>query len=375
MKFIPVCEPLLAGHELKYVSKCVQDNWISSSGDYLKKFESDFAKAVQAKHATAVTNGTAALHLACAALGIKKGDEVIIPDFTMIASAFAVCYTGATPVFVDSYPGTWNMDPKLIEEKITPKTRAIMVVHIFGQPVDMDPIVEIARKHDLKIIEDAAQAHGAEYKGRRCGSLADVACFSLFANKVITTGEGGIVVTDDDGIFDKLRYFKNLAFPLDGNRTYIHEDIGFNYRMPNTLAAIGLAQVEKMDDYAAMRIMHGKRYEQQLALIPEIQLQEIAPWAKSVYWMFGIVLDASLGITRNDFMAELAKKQIDSRRFFYPMHRQPALLKFGCHPNGDYPVSDHLAAQGLYLPSGSGLSDHEIDYVCQSIGEVVKKYR
>jgi perosamine synthetase len=374
MHFIPVCEPLLAGNELEYVTKCIKDNWISSAGEFLNRFESEFAKIAGAKHASAVSNGTTALHLACVALGLGVGDEVIIPDFTMIASAFSVCYTGAKPVFVDSDPDTWNMAPSAIEAKITKRTKAIMVVHIFGQPVDMDPILEIARKYDLKVIEDAAEAHGATYRGKPVGALGDIGCFSLFANKIITTGEGGVVVTNLDSLIEKIRYFKNLAFPVVGERNYIHQDIAFNYRMPNTLAAIGLAQAEKINDYIEMRVAHARQYEAELRGIRGIQLQKSLPHVASVNWMFSIALDKSIKISREDFMAELKKMQIDSRRLFFPMHKQPALLKFGCDGSGDYPVSNFLGERGLYLPSGSGLKKEEISFVCKAVGEIAARY-
>lgn len=261
---IPVCTPLLSGNEKKYLLDAIETNWISSSGKYISKFEEAFAKYCKVKHGIAVTNGTNALHLALTALGIGKGDEVIIPNFTMIASAFAVCYTDAMPVFVDANKDTWNIDPKKIEEKITDKTKAIMVVHIYGLPCDMDHIKEIASKHNLKVIEDAAESHGAEYKGEKCGALGDIACFSFFGNKIITTGEGGMVVTNEDKLAEKCLYYKNLCFPLGGPRNYLHNDLGFNYRMSNLHAAIGLAQTEKANDYVEMRIKNNELYRKYL---------------------------------------------------------------------------------------------------------------
>jgi len=257
---IPVCEPFLNGNELKYVTDAVSSGWISSAGKYVSEFEKQFAAYCDCKYGVAVCNGTVSLHLALAALGIGKGDEVIIPTFTMIASAFAVCYTGATPVFVDADKDTWNIDVTKIEEKITSKTKAIMPVHIFGQMCEMDKIEAIAKKHNLFIVEDAAEAHGATYNGKKAGSYSDLGSFSFFANKNITTGEGGMLVTNNDELYNRARYFKNVCFPLDGNRNYMHQDVGFNYRMSNVIAAIGLAQTEKADEYKALRIKNNQLY-------------------------------------------------------------------------------------------------------------------
>lgn len=372
MEFIRVCEPVLGGNELEYVSECVRDNWISSAGKFVTEFENQFAEYSDCKFGVTVTNGTAALHLAAVALGLGPGDEVIMPNFTMIASAFALCYTGAKPVFVDVDRQTWNINTKLIEEKITDKTKAIMAVDIFGQPADYDEIQIIAKSHGLKIIEDAAQAHGAEYNGKRCGSLGDVGCFSLFANKLITTGEGGVITTSDHGLYDKLRYHKNLCFPLDGPRNYIHEDIGFNYRMPNTLAAIGLAQLEKIDEYIANRRRNGEKYARMLGEIKGVQVQKIKPDNKSVYWMNSIVLEDSIRLSRDEFMDQLKENNIDSRMLFAGMNRQPALIKYGCDPNGDFHVSDRLYERGLYLPSGSNLTDQQVEYVVEKVAAIVK---
>jgi perosamine synthetase len=260
MSFIPVCEPFLNGNELKYVSDALSTGWISSAGKYVTGFEEKFAEYCDCKYGVAVCNGTVALHLALVALGIGKGDEVIIPSFTMIASAFAVCYTGAVPVFVDADKDTWTIDVSKIESKITSRTKAIMPVHIFGLPCDMGAINDLARKYKLFVIEDAAEAHGALFDGKKTGSLSEIAAFSFFANKNITTGEGGIVVTNNEELFNKSRYFKNLCFPLEGNRNYTHDHVGFNYRMSNVIAAIGLAQTEKADEYKQMRIRNNRFY-------------------------------------------------------------------------------------------------------------------
>ena len=363
---IPVCEPALLGNEKKYVLDAIETGWISSAGKYIPAFENAFAKYCGVKHGIAVTNGTIALHLALVALGIGKGDEVIIPDFTMIASAFAVCYTGAVPVFVDAEPETWNIDTTKIEEKITKRTKAIMPVHIYGHPCDMEPIWDLAKKYNLKIIEDAAEVHGAEitykYKNdcitKKTGSLGDIAIFSFYANKIITTGEGGMVVTDNDELAEKCRYYKNLCFPLKGGRSYIHNDIGFNYRMSNIHAAIGLAQTELADKYVEMRRHNNSLYKKYLKDVPGITLQPEKEWAKNVYWMNGIVINPEeYGMTRDELMIKLCENGIDSRLFFTGMHRQPSLQQYGCECSGEYLVSDWLAENGFYLPSSSGLKE------------------
>ncbi|MHA1381690.1 MAG: DegT/DnrJ/EryC1/StrS family aminotransferase [Candidatus Helarchaeota archaeon] len=368
---IPVCEPALLGNERKYVLDAIETGWISSAGKYLPAFEKAFAKYCGVKHGIAVSNGTAALHLAFVALGINKGDEVIMPNFTMIASAFAVCYTGAMPVFVDAEPETWNIDTTKIEEKITERTKAIMPVHIYGHPCNMQPIWDLAKKYDLKIIEDAAEVHGAEYNGKKCGSLGDIAAFSFYANKIATTGEGGMVVTDNDELAEKCRYYKNLCFPLKGDRSYIHNDIGFNYRMSNIHAAIGLAQIELADQYVQMRRYNNSLYKKYLKNVPGIKLQPEKEWAKNVYWMNGIVVNyQEYGMNRDELMIKLREKGIDSRLFFTGMHRQPSLKKYGCNFSGEYPVSDWLTKNGLYLPSGSGLKEENIKYIWDTIRKI-----
>lgn len=366
--FLPVCEPLLAGNELAYVREAVSSGWISSSGKYVSAFEEAFAAYCGARHGIAVCNGTVALHLALVALGIGHGDEVIIPDFTMAASAFAVCYTGAMPVFVDADRATWNMDAARVESKITPRTRAIMPVHIFGVPCDMDSLRELAAKHNLFLLEDAAEAHGAEWKGEKSGSLGDIAAFSFFANKNVTTGEGGMVVTSNDTLAAACRYYKNLCFPLAAPRSYLHADIGFNYRMSNVHAAIGLAQVEKADDYRELRIRNGLLYRELLSRLHGISVQADQSEGKGVFWMNGICVEPeNFGHSRDELAAHLKNSGIETRLFFNGMHRQPSLQRYGCDCSGSYPVSDILADNGLYLPSGSGLTEESIHRVCETI--------
>ncbi len=370
---IPVCEPFLNGNELKYVTDAVETGWISSAGKYVTAFEQQFADYCGCKYGVAVCNGTVALHLALTALGIGKGDEVIIPTFTMIASAFAVCYSGATPVFVDAYKDTWNIDVTKIEEKITSRTKAIMPVHIFGLMCDMDTISKIAKKHNLFIVEDAAEAHGAEYKGLKAGSFSDIASFSFFANKNITTGEGGMVVTNDEAIYNKARYFKNLCFPIDGNRNYTHDDIGFNYRMSNVIAAIGLAQVEKADEYKDLRIKNNVLYRKYLKAVPGIIFQPLHADYLNVSWMNSILIDPEkFGHTKDELIAYLKQNGIDTRLLFNGMHNQKSLVDFGCDCTGEYPVSDWLTENGLYLPSASNLAEKQIHEICKLISDFQK---
>lgn len=368
-KFVPVCEPMLAGNELKYVTEAVSTGWISSSGKFVTEFEKQFAAYCGCEYGIAVCNGTIALHLALIGAGIGKGDEVILPTFTMISSAFAICYVGAKPVFVDADKDTWNIDVNKIEEKITSRTKAIMPVHIFGKMCDMEAIYTLADKYNLKIIEDAAEAHGALYHGKKSGSFSDIAGFSFFANKNITTGEGGMVVTNNKEMYDRARYFKNVCFPLDGPRNYQHDDIGYNYRMSNVVAAIGLAQVEKADEYREMRIHNHALYKKYLADVPGILFQsDSSEGCLDVCWMNTIVIDPKrYGHTKDELIAHLKEHGIDTRLLFTGMHKQKALIDYGCDCSGDYPVCEWLTENGFYLPSGSGLKEETIKEICHVI--------
>jgi perosamine synthetase len=368
VKTVPVCEPALLGNELQYITEAVSGGWISSAGRFVSAFEKSFAAYCGVEHGIAVCNGTVALHLMLRALNIGPGDEVIIPDFTMIASALAVRYTGATPVLVDADAGSWNIAPHDVEAAITSRTRAIMAVHIFGVPCDMDALAAIADRYNIALVEDAAEAHGAEWKGRKAGSLSRIAGFSFFANKNITTGEGGMVVTDDPELASACRYFRNLCFPLNAPRTYLHSDIGFNYRMSNLHAALGLAQTEKADEYRAMRIRNGEQYRARLSDIPGIRLQALDQRGKAVFWMNGLCITPEYGKSRDALVEHLKNNGIETRLFFQGMSRQPA-LKGISRAAGNFAVSDFLADHGLYLPSSSTLSTEDIDRITGLIAD------
>ena len=370
MQYIPVCEPFLNGNEKKYVQDCLESAWISSSGKYVTAFEEKFSAYCDCKYGVSTCNGTVSLHLALSALGIGKGDEVIIPNFTMIASAFAVCYTGATPVFVDAEPKTWNIDATRIEEKITPRTKAIMPVHIFGNPCDMTEIVALSKKYNLFIVEDAAEAHGAIYNEKKVGSFSHIASFSFFANKNITTGEGGMVVTNNECFYNKCNYLKNMAFPINGPRIYQHEDIGYNYRMSNIHAAIGLAQVEKADEYKEMRIKNNQLYKKFLNGIKGIIFQENQQNAVNVCWMNAIVVDKKLyNHSKDELIQHLKDNGVETRLLFTGMNKQKSLEKYGCDMRGEYNTTDWLTQNGFYLPSASSLKEDQISYICNLIKE------
>ena len=366
---IPVCEPAVGEEELANVIACIKENAISgTSGHFIEQFEREFSHYCGRKHGIATTSGTTALHLAIASLGIGEGDEVIVSTFTNAASVFCVVYNRATPVFVDSEPQTWNIDPAKIEEKITSNTRAILPVHIYGHPCDMDPIMEIARKYKLYVIEDAAEAHGAEYKGKKAGGLGDIGCFSFYANKIITTGEGGMIVTDDDKIAEQARLLRNLAFSRE--RRFLHRHIGFNYRMTNIVAAIGVAQLKKIDEHIRRKRDIAALYNSLLKSVPAVTLPPERPWAKNVYWMYSILIEDGFGMIRDEVMARLADRGIETRALFIPMNQQPVFLKMGWGGDGCCPVAEELSKKGLYLPSGVGLTREQIGYVVGAIKEI-----
>jgi perosamine synthetase len=371
---ISVNEPLLREKELEYVSECVRTGWVSSAGKFIGAFEEGWAAYCGRRYGVAVANGTVALQLAVSCLGLQPGDEVIMPSFTIISCALAVIYNCGIPVLVDSDPNTWCMDVDQVKEKVTSRTRAIMPVHIYGHPVDMDPLLDLANQHGLAVIEDAAEAHGAEYLSgrhtshpswRRCGNFGDISCFSFYANKLITTGEGGMLLTDDPGLAEKARSLRNLAF--QANRRFYHEELGFNFRLTNLQAAMGLGQLERMDEIVAKKRWIGQEYTRRLKGLSSVQLPPEESWARSVYWMYGFVLSEELGIGATELAIRLKERGVETRPFFLGMHEQPALHRRGLFLNEDYPVAGRLAKQGLYLPSGLALSQDELEKVCDAV--------
>jgi len=368
---IPVNTPLLDGNERKYLLECLDTGWISSEGPFVKRFEDEFAAKVGRKFGVAVSNGSVALDAAVVALGIGPGDEVILPAFTIISCAAAIVRAGAVPVVVDSDPVTWNMDVTQIEAKITSRTKAIMVVHIYGLPVDMDPLLAIAEKHGLKIIEDAAEMHGQTYKGRPCGSFGDFSTFSFYPNKHITTGEGGMIVTDDPALAEKCRSLRNLCF--QAKKRFIHEEIGWNLRFTNLQAALGLAQLETLDAHVLRKRAMGAKYTALLKDIPDLQLPLPAtPYADNIYWVFGIVLGDSYAFDADEVARRLAAQKIGTRPFFWPMHEQPVFRKMGVFKSVRCPVAERIARRGFYVPSGLALEGHEMEAVAKALKEILK---
>ena len=362
--FIPVAAPDLGGNEKAYVLDCLESTWISSSGKYLDRFEAGFADFCGVRHAVACSNGTTALHLALVALGVGPGDEVIVPTLTFVATANTVTYCGAQPVFVDAEPDTWTIDPAAIEAKITPRTKGIIVVHLFGQPADMDPINALARRHGLFVLEDAAQAHGAEYRGRRAGALADIATFSFFGNKIVTTGEGGMVVTDDDAIAGRMRLFRTHG--MDPNRRYWHPVIGYNYRMTNLTAAIGLAQLERVDWQLERRRELAAWYREELGGVDVLTGQGEKPWTRHVWWMFSVLVSESAA-DRDGVIDAMRRRGIETRPFVHPLHTLPPYRD--ASPGQAFPVAEAIARSGINLPTYTGLTRAQVRQVGDALLE------
>ncbi len=372
MEFIPVNEPLLNGNEKKYLNECIDTGWISSEGPFVKRLEEGMAAYVGRKYASAVCNGTAALDLAVEALGLQPGDEVVMPAFTIISCVLCLVRRGIKPVLVDADANTWNMDVNQIESKITPKTRAIMVVHIYGLPVDMDAVMQIAENHGLMVIEDAAEAHGLAYRGKKCGSFGDISIMSFYPNKHVTTGEGGMVLTDDAGLAERCDSFKNLCHK-QGYR-FVHEELGFNYRMSNIQAAVGVAQLEKIEEHLARKREIGHFYQQAFRENTRFQKPlEATEYANNIYWVFGLVMRPEDKKSAREIMAELADQGIGCRPFFYPMHLQPALQKLGLFAGEHYPVAEWLYDKGFYIPSGLALTDEQMEYIAKKVNELGEK--
>jgi len=366
---IPVNEPLLNEQAAKNVEECVRTGWISSEGRFIREFEKRWADYCGMAHGVAVSNGTTALEVAMACLELEPGDEVIMPTFTIISCALAIIEVGAVPVLVDSDPRTWCMDVSQVAAKVTARTHVIMPVHMYGHPVDMDSLLELARKHDLFIIEDAAEAHGAEYKGRKIGGIGDLSCFSFFANKIITTGEGGMVLARREEHAERLRSLRNLCFRQD--RRFYHTELGHNYRLTNLQAAIGLAQVEQIEKHLQQKRWMGRAYTERLSDLSQITLPVEEPWAKNVYWMYGIVLADDVPYDAAEFACRLKAEGVDTRPFFLGMHEQPVLHKRGLFIDERYPVAERLARRGLYLPSGLALTEVQLESVCEAVHKVL----
>jgi perosamine synthetase len=368
---IPVNEPLFGTKEKEYLARCIDDKWVSSEGPFVGQLERLMAEYIGVEFGVAVCNGTAALEVALRAIDVRPGDEVILPSFTIISCVLAVLRCGATPILVDSEPDTWTMDVSALERKISKRTKAIMPVHIYGHPVDMDPILDLAKKPNLYVVEDAAEVHGAEYKGRRCGSLGHISCFSFYANKVVTTGEGGMVLTSDKHLAERAKSVRNLCF-VEGKR-FIHYELGYNFRMSNLQAALGVAQMERIEELLRIKRDNAARYLRLLQGVPGISLPVERPWAKNMYWMFGIVLKETTGMNASEFARRLLELGVDTRPFFYPLHKQPVLQELGYFAKARYPVSEQLSEYGLYLPSGLTLTPGDIDHVVDAIKMILQR--
>lgn len=375
---IPVNEPLLKERELEYVTECIKTGWISSAGHFIEEFENKWAEYCGMRYGVAVSNGTTALQVAVRCLDLQPGDEVIMPTFTIISCAMAIIDSGGMPVLVDSEPRTWCMDVNQVESKITSRTKAIMPVHIYGHPVEMDPIIALVKKYGLMIVEDAAEVHGAEYlSGRtsnnptwkRCGGIGDISTFSFYANKLITTGEGGMVLSNNEQFAEKARSIRNLCFRSD--RRFYHTELGYNFRLTNLQAALGLAQLERFDEILAKKRWMGQAYTDRLKDVPYLQLPVEEEWAKQVYWMYGIVLDESTHLDAVEFANRLQTLGVQTRPFFLGMHEQPVFLKKSFFQNEHYPIAERIARQGLYLPSGLALTEDQIEQVCDVVRKVL----
>lgn len=369
---IPICEPDMGENELSNVVEAVKSGWVSSMGKFVSEFEEKFAGYCGVRYGVATVNGTAALHLALTALDIRNGDEVIVPNLTFIATANAVLYTGAKPVFVDTTPDYWCIDPSKIENAITERTKAIIPVHLFGHPCEMDAINKIAKKYRILVIEDAAEAHGAEYRGKKVGSLSCVSCFSFHGIKIITTGEGGMCLTNDPTLAEKMEVLKDHG--MDKKIKYSHNLVGFNYRLTNIQAAIGVAQLKRIDYFIERKRHSANQYTEMLGNITGLELPVEKPWAKHVYWVYALLLSDKFPVSRDQTMRELLKHGIETRNMLLPMSQQPVYNRMKQFKNmkNKYPVSEDIGRRGLYLPSSVKLTDSEIEYICDKIRNISK---
>jgi len=361
---IPVAEPDIGKDELKNVTKAVKSGWVSSKGPFIEEFEKKFSSYIGVKYGIATSNGTAALHLALTALKLGRKDEVIVPALTFASVANVVLYTGAKPVFVDSHPEYWCINPSKLEEKITKNTKAIIPVHLYGNPCNINPMMKIAKEYNLYVIEDCAEAHGAEYKDRKVGTFGDIACFSFYGNKIITTGEGGMCLTSDEDLAQKMRVLRDHG--MDIKRRYWHEVVGFNYRMTNLQAALGVAQVGKIENFIERKREIAKIYDSFLKDVQGVVLHPEMPWAKNVYWLYSILIDdKSYGISRDELMEKLAENRVETRRFFYPMHLMPPYKRYAV--NCRFPITEKLSSSGINLPSSVKLTEKKIYEVAQLV--------
>jgi perosamine synthetase len=366
---IKVCEPTLSHKAIEYATDAIKSGWISSSGKYIDLLEKKYAEHCGTKYAISCSSGTAALHLALKAILIHEGDEVLVPSFTMCATANAVAYCGATPVFIDSDLTTWNLNIDMIESRITDKTKAIIVVHTYGNPVDMDRVMDIAKRHELWVIEDAAEAQGATYKGKMVGNLGHIACFSGYANKTLCCGEGGMVTTNIPEVNEMCRKYRNHCFTQD---RFHHMNIGFNYRLTNVQAAIWLSQLEEADKLVNMRIKNAMLYNKHMMNIWGVNTPPASELGTNVYWMYGITLDSYYN--KDKVMKLLAEKGIETRSFFYPMHLQVSMKPYTQFRYQDDTASEYLYYTGFYLPSSSHLKEEEIKYICDTLKDILENY-
>jgi len=366
---IPVMTPLLNGNELKYVTECITTGWISSQGAYVKKFEQVFAEYSAMQYGVAVSNGTVAIHLALVALGIGEGDEVIVPDLTFAASINGVIYTGATPVIADVDAETWTLSPEVVKKLITPKTKAIMPVHIYGHPCHMDELMAIAKEHNLLVIEDCAEALGALYKGQHVGSFGDAATFSFFGNKTITTGEGGMVLFKDENVCNKAMVLRDHG--MSKQKRYWHDFVGFNYRMTNIQAAIGVAQLERLDEFVKAKRNMAAVYNSGLSVNTHITIPPEMEWAFNGYWLYTAIIDPTGGVSRDELIEKLMKNGVETRPVFYPLHAMPPYLEYV--RNGQtFPVTDHLSRNGISLPSSVTISAEEQNSILKAVSAIFK---
>lgn len=368
---IPVNEPLLDEAARSNVLSCFESGWISSEGPFVAEFEQRWAEYCGMPFGVAVCNGTVALELALACAGLEPGDEVILPSFTIISCVLAVLEAGAKPVLVDCEPDTWCMDVDEVEAKITPRTRAIMPVHIYGHPVEMAPLIALAERHGLLVIEDAAEAHGAKYGERHVGSFGVLSCFSFYANKIITTGEGGMVLTSDEQLNERLRSGRNLAFQPD--RRFLHKELGHNYRMTNLQAAVGVAQVDAIEIHVSLKQQMARRYENELRGCEAIQLPVERQGARNVYWMYGVVLNDDTRFDGKGFADALREKGVDTRPFFVGMHEQPVFRDRGLFVGERYPICERISRRGVYLPSGLTLTKPQQEIVASAVRQVLSQ--